>query len=78
LLRPMCAACEMEKLAAASLSVWNFRGAYYETLETSTYDVQRPADRRAAGRLRRPGRHADGDTCSTHGRTDARSTDGDP
>ncbi|MBK7201370.1 hypothetical protein [Candidatus Amarolinea dominans] len=42
------------------MSVWNFRGAYYETLETSTYDVQRPVDRRAAGRLRRPDRHAAG------------------
>ena len=57
----MCAACLMKNLAAASLSVWDFRGAHYETLETSTYDVQRHADRCAADGLRQPGRCADGD-----------------
>ena len=63
---------------AASLLVCDFRGVYYETLETSTYDVQRPADRRSAGGLRQPGRCTAGDAGSAYRRTHARSTDGDP
>ena len=70
--------CHKNILAIAELVSWRPEEESHETQETSTGDVQRPADRRAAGRLRPPGRCADGDACAptSHchpARTDARS-----
>jgi hypothetical protein len=67
--------CHKNILAIAELVSWRPEEDYHETQETATGNVQRPADSRAAGRLRVAGCCAGGHASAPHG--DARTTGAD-